>query len=67
VSAGEIRALVTAGLLAELGFEIAGIRDFHHDKYAGPECEKLAGPLSLPEENQGVTLNFLLDIIPDAS
>ena len=43
VSAGEIRAFVTAGLLAELGFEITGIRAFHHDKYADPEYARLAG------------------------
>jgi nitrogenase molybdenum-iron protein alpha chain len=42
VSAGEIRAFVTAGLLFELGFEIVGIRAFHHDEYADPEYEKLA-------------------------
>lgn len=42
VSAGEIRAFVTAGLLLELGFEIAGIRSFHHDEYADPEYRKLA-------------------------
>jgi nitrogenase molybdenum-iron protein alpha chain len=42
VSAGEIRAFVTAGLLTELGFEIAGIRSFHHDEYANSEYEKLA-------------------------
>lgn len=42
VSAGEIRAFVTAGLVEELGFEIAGIRSFHHDRYADIEYEKLA-------------------------
>jgi nitrogenase molybdenum-iron protein alpha chain len=42
VSAGEIRAFVTAGLLTELGFEIAGIRSFHHDEYADAEYQKLA-------------------------
>jgi nitrogenase molybdenum-iron protein alpha chain len=42
VSSGEIRAFVTAGLLLELGFEIAGIRSFHHDEYADKEYEKLA-------------------------
>jgi len=42
VSAGEIRAFVTSGLLTELGFEIAGIRSFHHDEYADAEYQKLA-------------------------
>jgi nitrogenase molybdenum-iron protein alpha chain len=42
VSAGEIRAFVTAGLLAELGFEIIGIRSFHHDEFADKEYERLA-------------------------
>lgn len=42
VSAGEIRAYVTAGLLQELGFEIVGIRSFHHDEYADEEYKKLA-------------------------
>ena len=42
VSAGEIRAFVTAGLLAELGFEIVGIRSFHHDEFAISEYQRLA-------------------------
>jgi nitrogenase molybdenum-iron protein alpha chain len=42
VSAGEIRSFVTAGLLTELGFEIAGIRSFHHDEFADVEYRKLA-------------------------
>ncbi len=46
VSAGEFRALATANLLAELGFEVVGIRSFHHDEYAEGEYEKLATPES---------------------
>lgn len=42
VSAGEFRALATANLLAELGFEVVGIRSFHHDEFAEVEYEKLA-------------------------
>ncbi|OPY58150.1 MAG: Nitrogenase vanadium-iron protein alpha chain [Pelotomaculum sp. PtaU1.Bin035] len=42
VSAGEIRALANGQLLRELGFEVAGIRSFHHDEYAEAEYEKLA-------------------------
>lgn len=41
VSAGEFRALATANLLHELGFEIVGIRSFHHDEFANGEYEKL--------------------------
>ncbi|MCX7923543.1 MAG: nitrogenase component 1 [Clostridia bacterium] len=41
VSAGEFRALATAYLLAELGFEIVGVRSFHHDEFAETEYEKL--------------------------
>jgi len=42
VNAGEFRALATAELLAELGFEIIGIRSFHHDEFAEEEYGKLA-------------------------
>jgi nitrogenase molybdenum-iron protein alpha chain len=41
VSAGEFRALATAFLMHELGFEIVGIRSFHHDEFADVEYEKL--------------------------
>jgi nitrogenase molybdenum-iron protein alpha chain len=41
VSAGEFRALATANLLTELGFEIVGIQSFHHDEYAESEYDKL--------------------------
>lgn len=41
VSAGEFRALATAGLLAELGFQLSGVRAYHHDEFAQPEYEKL--------------------------
>ncbi len=42
ISAGEFRALATARLLEELGFEIVGIRSYHHDEFAEGEYEKLA-------------------------
>lgn len=42
VSAGEFRALATARLLQELGFEVVGIRSFHHDRFAEVEYAKLA-------------------------
>ncbi|MDR1961352.1 MAG: nitrogenase component 1 [Gracilibacteraceae bacterium] len=41
VSAGEFRALATAGLLHELGFQISAVRAYHHDEFAVPEYEKL--------------------------
>jgi nitrogenase molybdenum-iron protein alpha chain len=43
LSAGEYRALATANLLAELGFEISALRPFHYDKFADTELEKLMG------------------------
>ncbi|WP_378953572.1 nitrogenase component 1 [Pelosinus sp. sgz500959] len=42
VSAGEFRALSTAILLAELGFEVVAVRSYHHDEFADSEYEKLA-------------------------
>jgi nitrogenase molybdenum-iron protein alpha chain len=45
VNAGEFRALANGALLHELGFEIAGIRSFHHDGFAEPEYEKLHGTI----------------------
>ncbi len=41
LSAGEYRTLATANLLAELGFEIAALRPFHHDEFAEVEYAKL--------------------------
>jgi nitrogenase molybdenum-iron protein alpha chain len=43
ISAGEIRAYANGYLLSELGFELVGIRSFHHDEFAEIEYEKLAG------------------------
>jgi nitrogenase molybdenum-iron protein alpha chain len=42
ISAGEMRALANAALLRELGFEIVGVRPYHHDEFAETEYEKLA-------------------------
>lgn len=41
IGAGEFRALATSQLLQELGFEIIGIRSYHHDEFAEGEYEKL--------------------------
>lgn len=46
ISAGEFRALATAKLLQEIGFEVVGIRSFHHDEFANGEYEKLAADAS---------------------
>ncbi len=42
ISAGEIRAFATGYLLHELGFELVGIRSYHHDEFAEVEYAKLA-------------------------
>lgn len=70
VSAGEFRALATANLLSELGFEIAGIRSFHHDKYAQVEYEKLAGrgkdfPVGIANIQPFEEANMLVRLKPD--
>jgi nitrogenase molybdenum-iron protein alpha chain len=53
ISAGEFRALATANLLHDLGFEIAGIRSFHHDDFANTEYEKL-----LKTVGEEITINI---------
>lgn len=53
ISAGEFRALATANLLHDLGFEIAGVRSFHHDEFANVEYEKL-----LKNAGEDLTVNI---------
>jgi nitrogenase molybdenum-iron protein alpha chain len=70
VSAGEFRALATAYLLHELGFNIAGIRSFHHDEFAENEYEKLRSitgdlPLSVANMQPYEEANLLTSIKPD--
>jgi nitrogenase molybdenum-iron protein alpha chain len=70
VNAGEFRALATAGLLVELGFEIAGVRSFHHDEFALGEYEKLhksAGdfPFNIANCQPFEEANLLKRIKPD--
>jgi nitrogenase molybdenum-iron protein alpha chain len=70
VNAGEFRALATAGLLVELGFELAGIRSFHHDEFALGEYEKLhkiAGdfPFNIANCQPFEEANLLKRIKPD--
>lgn len=70
-SAGEFRALSTALLLAELGFEIVGIRAFHHDEFAEVEYEKLVRltgreyPLNIANCQPFEEANLLSKIQPD--
>ncbi|MDR1898651.1 MAG: nitrogenase component 1 [Treponema sp.] len=70
VSAGEYRALATANLLHELGFEIAGVRAFHHDEFADNEYKKLKGaagdfPLNIANVQPFEEANLLKKIRPD--
>ncbi|WP_425057813.1 Nitrogenase molybdenum-iron protein alpha chain [Sporomusa carbonis] len=71
VSAGEFRALSTAILLAELGFEVVGIRAFHHDEFAEVEYEKLVRitgtdcPLNIANCQPFEEANLLRRIKPD--
>lgn len=70
ISAGEYRALATANLLHEIGFEIAGIRPFHHDEYAVREYEKLKRlicdiPLNIANVQLYEEANLLRKIKPD--
>ncbi|WP_188400166.1 nitrogenase component 1 [Sporomusa sp. GT1] len=70
-SAGEFRALSTALLLAELGFEVVGIRAFHHDEFAEVEYEKLVRltgqeyPLNIANCQPFEEANLLRKIQPD--
>ncbi|WP_371366580.1 Light-independent protochlorophyllide reductase subunit B [Sporomusa rhizae] len=70
-SAGEFRALSTAILLAELGFEVVGIRAFHHDEFAEVEYAKLAKltgedyPLNIANCQPFEEANLLRKIQPD--
>ncbi len=71
VSAGEFRALSTAILLAELGFEVAAVRSFHHDEFAEIEYEKLARitgndfPLNIANCQPFEEANLLQRLKPD--
>jgi nitrogenase molybdenum-iron protein alpha chain len=70
ISAGEYRTLATAHLLHEIGFEIAGIRPFHHDEYAVKEYEKLRKltgdiPLNIANVQPYEEANILRKIKPD--
>lgn len=71
VGAGEFRALATAELLDELGFEIVGIRSYHHDEFANSEYEKLIGstgrdfPINIANAQPFEEANLLKKTKPD--
>ncbi|HWP96091.1 MAG TPA: nitrogenase component 1 [Syntrophomonadaceae bacterium] len=71
VSAGEFRALATANLLAELGFELVGIRSYHHDEFAQGEYQKLIKisgndfPMNIANAQPFEEVNLLKRIQPD--
>jgi nitrogenase molybdenum-iron protein alpha chain len=70
VSAGEFRSLATAYLIHELGFNIVGVRAYHHDEFAEKEYEKLktiAGdfPLNIANMQPFEEANLLRSIKPD--
>ena len=70
INAGEFRALANGVLLHELGFEIAGIRSFHHDEFAEVEYEKLHNligdfPLNVANAQPFEEANLLNKLRPD--
>ncbi|MDS1030767.1 nitrogenase component 1 [Bacillota bacterium LX-D] len=71
VGAGEFRALATAGLLHELGFELVGIRSYHHDEFANSEYEKLINstgkdfPINIANVQPFEEANLLKQLKPD--
>ncbi|HBE77653.1 MAG TPA: nitrogenase [Firmicutes bacterium] len=71
ISAGEIRAYANGYLLTELGFEIAGIRAFHHDEFAEGEYQKLASlypsdfPVNIANAQPFEEANLLKKLQPD--
>ncbi len=71
ISAGEIRAFANGYLLTELGFEITGIRSFHHDEFAKGEFQKLASiypgdfPVNVANAQPFEEANLLKKLKPD--
>ncbi len=71
ISAGEFRALATARLLEELGFQVVGIRSFHHDEFAQGEYDKLAAtaevdyPIDIANVQPFEEVNLLKRVKPD--
>lgn len=71
IGAGEFRALATAGLLQELGFEIVGVRSYHHDEFANGEYDKLIKasskdfPINIANAQPFEEANLLKRLQPD--
>lgn len=71
VSAGEFRALATANLLLELGFQVVGVRSYHHDQFALVEYDKLVKksihdfPISIADVQHFEEANLLQRLKPD--
>ncbi len=72
LSAGEFRALVTAGLFQELGLEVVGLRSYHHDdfgtEYYGKLVESQGGkdfPVDIANFQPFELVNLLKKIQPD--
>lgn len=71
VGAGEFRALATAGLLYELGFDVVGIRSYHHDEFAESEYDKLINnvgkdlPINIANAQPYEEANLLKRLKPD--
>ncbi|HEY3379890.1 MAG TPA: nitrogenase component 1 [Armatimonadota bacterium] len=71
VSAGEFRALATSNLLLELGFDLVGLRSFHHDEFAEGEYDKLIAktthdvPMGVADVQPFEEVNLLKRLQPD--
>jgi nitrogenase molybdenum-iron protein alpha chain len=72
LSAGEFRALVTAGLFQELGMEVVGLRSYHHDdfgnEYYGRIVEAQKGkdfPVDIANFQPFELVNLIRKIKPD--
>lgn len=71
ISAGEIRAYANGYLLTELGFEVVGIRSYHHDEFAEVEYQKLAAlyqkdfPVNIANAQPFEEANMLKKLKPD--
>lgn len=71
ISAGEIRAYANGYLLTELGFELVGVRAYHHDEFAAVEYEKLAQyasadiPVNIANAQPFEEANLLRKLQPD--
>jgi nitrogenase molybdenum-iron protein alpha chain len=60
VSGGEVRVVVTAMLMKELGCEVVGVRGHHYDKFGDPLYEKLLEDIPDADVNIATTQVFEL-------